>query len=288
MKAGREQRPRLTRHSMTDLKPSDASARQPGRLTRALAALYMKQATVARSEALDPSFRLITLESPQFKDLSWTLGQKVQISIGASLATRTYTPIEWDSRRGRRASWPTATVTPPAATGCVRRSPGDACLVFGPRASLNVSALPEGAVIFGDETSFALAAAVACLPTRGLIQYLFEANAPDAARSILAILDLEKAMLVGRRDDETHLDDIATRLAGPAASRVTFVLTGKAGSVQRLRRVLKRYGVPPARIMTKAYWAPGKKGLDEFPGRGSPAIAPTGPRLLGLSREHSA
>lgn len=42
----------------------------------------------------------------------------------------------------------------------------------------------------------------------------------------------------------------------------TFILTGKAQTIQRVRADLKKLGVPPRQIMTKAYWAPGKVGLD--------------------------
>lgn len=41
-----------------------------------------------------------------------------------------------------------------------------------------------------------------------------------------------------------------------------FVLSGKASSIQLLRRVLGASGVAPTQMKTKAYWAPGKKGLD--------------------------
>jgi hypothetical protein len=42
----------------------------------------------------------------------------------------------------------------------------------------------------------------------------------------------------------------------------SFVLTGKAGTIQRLRQRLKQHNVASRRIVTKAYWAPGKIGLD--------------------------
>ncbi|KGB24904.1 hypothetical protein ApDm4_1195 [Acetobacter pomorum] len=41
-----------------------------------------------------------------------------------------------------------------------------------------------------------------------------------------------------------------------------FVLTGNASTIQRLRQNLKSRGVPPTRLIAKAYWAPGKTGLD--------------------------
>jgi NADPH-dependent ferric siderophore reductase len=47
-----------------------------------------------------------------------------------------------------------------------------------------------------------------------------------------------------------------------AASGAHFVLTGKASSIQHAGRVLKAVGVASSRVKTKAYWAPGKIGLD--------------------------
>ena len=41
-----------------------------------------------------------------------------------------------------------------------------------------------------------------------------------------------------------------------------FVLTGRAQSIQQARQALKARGVPGSRIVSKAYWAPGKAGMD--------------------------
>jgi ferric-chelate reductase (NADPH) len=41
-----------------------------------------------------------------------------------------------------------------------------------------------------------------------------------------------------------------------------FILSGKAQSIQVIGRALKETGIAPRRLRTKAYWAPGKKGLD--------------------------
>lgn len=46
------------------------------------------------------------------------------------------------------------------------------------------------------------------------------------------------------------------------ADDIVFILTGKAQSIQRMLRTLKTSGVPGHRIVSKAYWSPGKTGLD--------------------------
>lgn len=62
--------------------------------------------------------------------------------------------------------------------------------------------------------------------------------------------------------DDQHLDEMTSRLPAPAMADATFVLTGKASSIQHWRRALGALRVPAARIITNAYWAPGKTGLD--------------------------
>jgi NADPH-dependent ferric siderophore reductase len=47
-----------------------------------------------------------------------------------------------------------------------------------------------------------------------------------------------------------------------AVTGASFVLTGQASAIQRLRQHLRAQGVPASRILTKAYWAHGKRGLD--------------------------
>jgi NADPH-dependent ferric siderophore reductase len=74
--------------------------------------------------------------------------------------------------------------------------------------------------------------------------------------------DLSGASLFEKRLDDAHIEQMEAALPSLAAAGATFVLAGKAGTVQRLRQVLKQLGIPTARITTKAYWAPGKVGLD--------------------------
>ncbi|CUS43889.1 hypothetical protein MGWOODY_Smn725 [hydrothermal vent metagenome] len=40
------------------------------------------------------------------------------------------------------------------------------------------------------------------------------------------------------------------------------MLTGRAPAIRRIVTVLKAAGVSSSRLRTKAYWAPGKVGLD--------------------------
>jgi ferric-chelate reductase (NADPH) len=79
---------------------------------------------------------------------------------------------------------------------------------------------------------------------------------------VLDSLGLGDAAAVERQIDDGHLSDIERRLRKTAEHAAAIVLVGKATSIQRLSRFLKTRGIPAARLRAKAYWAPGKTGLD--------------------------
>jgi NADPH-dependent ferric siderophore reductase len=237
--------------------------RQPGRLSRALTRLWMKHARVVEVEHVAEGFRLITLESPEFKSVQWIPGQKVQIAMQSAFVARTFTPIEWDAATGRTRILAYAHGVGPGSAWICGIKPDDECDVFGPRASLDVShAVADTRVVFGDETSIGLAYALSRHSPGGHAACLLEVNSLPHAGNVITRLKLDRADLFERTQSDTHLAEIERRIPALATAGATFVLTGKASSIQHLRRLLKALDVPTSRLQTKAYWAPGKTGLD--------------------------
>lgn len=136
---------------------------------------------------------------------------------------------------------------------------GALCDVFGPRGSIDPSAASELVAVFGDETSIGLAHTLAA---GRLVTHHFELDDVQAGGAALEHLGFAHATLFERRAADGHVERMEAALAPLAATGAGFVLTGKAGTVQRLRQALKPLGVASSRITAKAYWAPGKKGLD--------------------------
>jgi NADPH-dependent ferric siderophore reductase len=133
---------------------------------------------------------------------------------------------------------------------------------LGPRRSLDLSDIGTLVVLFGDETSFGLGAAL-----RGNAQstdstYVFEVSDFAESRRVLEAIDLKDAILIERTADETHLAGAKAALVRLAAKGAQIVLTGKASSIQQMSRALKAAGVGSARVKAKAYWTLGKTGLD--------------------------
>jgi NADPH-dependent ferric siderophore reductase len=250
--------------------PRTDAAPQPGRIARTLQSWFMRPARVAAVETLSPHFRLITLEGTALKDVGWTIGQKLQVAMGTGMTARTYTPIFWDAAAGRTqllayvhdlgTGQDAAPGAAPGSRWAAGLTAGAGCHVFGPRRSLDLTGAGGPVVVFGDETSFALAAS---LGAEGEAEgHLFEVTDVAASRLVLARMGLGDARVIGRQAGDAHLAVAVAELARLAAGRVRFALTGKASSIQRMSRALKARGVPAARIRAKAYWAPGKTGLD--------------------------
>lgn len=162
--------------------------------------------------------------------------------------------ITLESPAFRNAAWQTGQK--------IQIAPGAACDVFGPRGSLDLGRVDGPCVLLGDETAFGLAYALGHGPGARGPRCLFEVNVAADARVVQARLGLARAELFARVAGDGHLAPMMRRLAALAQEGTCFVLTGRASTIQRQRRVLKDCGVPGGRILAKAYWAPGKTGLD--------------------------
>ncbi|MFT4251108.1 MAG: siderophore-interacting protein [Caulobacter sp.] len=234
---------------------------RPGRLGRALIQLIMRRARVVSCEPVADRFRLVTLQGAALAGAAWAPGRKIQVAMGSAFVARTYTPMDWDAVDGRTRILGYAHGEGPGSAWLRALRPGDECAVFGPRASLTIApAAPL--VVCGDETSMGLAHALAAHGRASSLACVFEVGDLGAARAAAARLELPEAALFERAADDAHVEAMAVRLASLAETGATFVLTGRAGAIQALRRSLLRRAVAPGRILAKAYWAPGKAGLD--------------------------
>jgi ferric-chelate reductase (NADPH) len=217
-------------------------------------------------EAIDdvaPRFRRLSLIGEGLKGASFSAGDKVQVVLDAGF--RTYTPFAFDGQKGAMSFLVYSHGDTPGATWGREAKVGDSLRVFGPRGSLPLASWDTPAVIFGDETSFAVARSLR--EHRGgasTIRCVFEVSDVKAAAMALASLELPNVDLVEREPSDGHLAEVAARVRS-ALERTAggkLALTGKAQSIQSLQRELKAHPVAHAGQKSKAYWAPGKRGLD--------------------------
>ncbi|MFP2962654.1 siderophore-interacting protein [Myxococcus sp. 1LA] len=215
---------------------------------------------VTRIHERSPVFRQLDCEGPALKGQEWTPGDKVQVFL-PGLGMRTYTPLSWDAERGATSFLVYLHGGSPGAKWGREVKVGDTVQFFGPRRSLALEAGNAPVVLFGDETSFAVAYAFRTAAKRDVTP-LFEVTAPDACEPALRELGFE-APLVAREPGDAHLARIHERLRAALREKpgAVLVMTGRAQSIQALRARLRGDGAP-ATSKVKAYWAVGKTGLD--------------------------
>jgi len=243
--------------------PSQTS-RTFGRLEGALSKLFTKAAAVAALVDVAEGFRLVTLAGKALGGVEWVPGQKVQGMLGGWVQ-RTYTPLAWDAAAGSMQLLAYVHGEGPGAAWARELRVGDTCALFGPRGSLDLNAVARPAVLFGDETSFGLARALRFTPAGAQgVHLVLEVTSAAGAAAALDAIGVAGAHLVERRPEDVHLGEVQEYTAHLLQTRSieAGVLSGKATSIQRMSKQLRQLGVPRSRLQTKAYWAPGKTGLD--------------------------
>ncbi len=236
-------------------------ANSAGALSRAVARMIARRATIVAVERLTDDFVAITLEATGFRGVTWTPGEKVQIAMASVFETRTYTPFEWDKDRGQTRILGFLHGDGPGCVWLRNAKAGDTCDVLGPRHSLNVRKLEGSVAFFGDETSLGLAYALS-REGGNSCSYHFQVRDPGSFRQLVEKFGLGCVDSVTCTAGGRCLETLAAALPTLADLNATFVLTGKAQTIQHLKMGLKSLDVSSHRTMSKAYWAPGKTGLD--------------------------
>ena len=236
--------------------------RPSGLIERTVIRWLMRPVRVSAVTVLSAHFRFIDLEGEALKGCGWSVGQKIQIKLDGGLLTRTFTPLYWDEKRGSTRILAYAHGCGPGSDWVRGAAPGTECQLFGPRRSMGLENLPSPIVLFGDETSFGLAAALqARLNQSHEIRPVFEVSSLKESKPVLDNLGID-ADLIERRPDDGHWVTVMRVIESLTDAATHFVLSGKAQSIQFVGRVLKQRGIPTRRLRAKAHWAPGKKGLD--------------------------
>jgi ferric-chelate reductase (NADPH) len=225
---------------------------------------FYRSASIHRVDQPAEGYRVVTLRGGGLRDMAWAPGQKIQIAVGGG-SSRTYTPFRWDPTEGETSILAYLHSDGPGSLWATRARVGQACLVFGPRPSLDLGGLGDRPWLFGDETSMGLAVALgaAVKPPRSVVCVL-EVSSISAGRDAGRAVGLSDPWFVQRREGDAHLEEVEVQMLRTLDSDPPsgFVLSGKATSIQRIRRLLRSRGVPTSRMRVKAYWAPGKAGLD--------------------------
>jgi ferric-chelate reductase (NADPH) len=235
-------------------------------LTETLADLasnaLLRNTRVTKVVRLTPEFVQIELQAEAFRGATWVPGAKLQMRPRrGTLLFRTYTPTRWDPDGGATELIVFTHGEGPAADWFRQVTVDDVCEVFGPRKSIELSRLSDHVVFVGDESSVGLACALRTVTSQ--VSYVFEATEPEGLRKALSDLQFaDGCAVVARTPERSELLEHAREAADTTADVFDLVVTGDAGTVHSLRRDSRRWSRPPRRMTGKAYWAPGRTGLD--------------------------
>lgn len=236
-----------------------------GFLESAMLKLIARSVEVQAVETIG-SYCRVTFAGADLVGRAWTPGDMIQISFGG-WASRSYTPFAFDAHRGTTEllAYVHGHSDGIGSAWMSTLALGERCSFVGPRGAVNLPALRRPAIMFGDETSISTAAALrATAPGSSDVMLFLEVTSLDAARAALDRLGLRERVLVVRRaDEDLHLDQLEREMlaAFHAAPTSHVLLTGKAASIQRLYKALRRAGMGSRQAKTIAYWAPGRKGF---------------------------
>lgn len=178
-------------------------------------------------------------------------GSKVQLLLPSN-DMRTYSPIT-ELRGMVLLAWTRA--GGPGSEWATQAKVGETLPFVGPQKSLEAGEGPV--IIVGDETSVAIAAAFAL--DRPLKAYaVIQSDAPNEVREAGASIGLYGLDVVPCNDIAKMIMSIQRRLV--AQPNASILLTGGSGLVIPAREALREVGV--GNIKSKAYWVPGKTGVD--------------------------
>jgi NADPH-dependent ferric siderophore reductase len=238
-----------------------------GVLLAAMGRLVLREARVAEVREVSAHVRRIVISGDGLLDVVWRAGDKIQVLL-PTRDVRTYTPAAWDADQGTTELLVFDHGDHGDSPGAVwgrRVRAGDACRFVGPQRSLGRSRGRAG-VVFGDETSYAVALAMArAVPSAPLVCVLEVGDRAEGEAVVAAIGlgDRAQVAVIERSANDAHLAEVATELARGLRAHpgAELLLTGRAQSIQAVRARLRAAGVGD-RAANKAYWAPGKTGLD--------------------------
>jgi NADPH-dependent ferric siderophore reductase len=239
-----------------------------GIFINALGGLVLRQSRVDRVRDVSPRFRLLSVQGEALRSVEWTPGDKVQLLL-PQLDMRTFTPLSWNRQAGtaefllyRNQALDESEATERPGTRFIRTvREGDACRFVGPQRSL---AAPSDAnvVLFGDETSFAVALSLRRAPNQNPA-CVFEVGDRAQCAAVLAELGLPDAVCIERAEGDSHLIAVNEQLERLLIAQrgAKLLMTGRAQAIQALQ-IRRRSTNQLKPHKTRAYWSLGRSGLD--------------------------
>jgi NADPH-dependent ferric siderophore reductase len=219
--------------------------------------LLTLQGTITEAEPVAARFRRLRVESEALAGVPVHPGQQVRVMVGGGLTLRTYSIWRHDPAGAVELCVLDHPEDGPGARWARSAGVGDRVRLRKPEGTFVLR--PEAAhhVFVGDETaSVAFGAMLAALPEGARVSGCVQTQTA-ADRLPLAHGDRLNWSL----REEGSLADAVRKLA-PEPGGIAYV-AGEARTVQQVKQALVREaGWDRRSVLTKPFWAPGRRGLD--------------------------
>ncbi|MDH6217425.1 siderophore-interacting protein [Streptomyces pseudovenezuelae] len=218
--------------------------------------LVTLRGTVTAAEPITARMRRLRIESDTLAGLDVHPGQQVRVLV-TGLTLRTYSIWRYDPSGGVELCVLDHSEGGPGARWGKSVGVGEQVRLRKPEGSFTLRPDAAHHVFVGEETaSVAFGAMLAALPEDARISGCVETDTP-ADRLTLPHTDRLNWLTRGG----TSLPDAVKHLA-PEPGGIAYV-AGEARTVQQVRQVLVREaGWDRRSVLTKPFWAPGKRGLE--------------------------
>ncbi|GAB2787326.1 hypothetical protein GCM10027275_35040 [Rhabdobacter roseus] len=219
---------------------------------------------VTETSYLNPSIKKIRF-SGNLSGMNFQLGYAVAIRV-SDTEFRNYTASFSDVATGTLELLIHLHGSAPGSQFMTNLKPGDEVRISMPRGQKQYDPLVKQQLLFGDETSLALACAFQPVLKKGQHEFQFYFELDEENRQVPDLLGLENYTVFSKKDtfrseqrsNEVPLFETSRWKSCWQASN--YVLTGNGQSVQTFRKALKNNHAR-GRIFTKGYWLEGKTGL---------------------------
>jgi NADPH-dependent ferric siderophore reductase len=219
--------------------------------------LLTLQGTITETEAVAARIRRLRIEGEALSGLPVRPGQQVRVMVGGGLTLRTYSIWRYDPAGAVELCVLDHSAGGPGARWGHGAAVGDRVRLRKPEGTFVLRPDAAHHVFVGDETaSVAFGAMLAALPEDARISGCVQT---ETAADRLSLPHGDRLDWSLRADGS--LADAVRNLA-PAPDGIAYV-AGEARTVQQVRQVLVREaGWDRRSVLTKPFWAPGKRGME--------------------------
>ncbi|MEM6346759.1 MAG: siderophore-interacting protein [Bacteroidota bacterium] len=202
--------------------------------------------------------------SGELSDTKFDAGNVIEFRI-SDTDFRHYTPSHYDKAKGVCEVLFYLHGYGPGSIWADRLEAGDQMKLMGPGGKMAYQFEQQRHFCFGDESSLGLCLNIQSEAKKqgNAFKCLLELDAENQSWPEMIALEAE---LMGKSHEYAAQEALDYIEAWPQTSwaewqEASFYLTGRAKSIQRLRKSLLNKGVSRKQIISSPYWAEGKKGL---------------------------